>query len=129
MMVQVQVSLGELVDKITILEIKKNNIKDEVKQKHIANELSVLRQTLTELGLNGIEKFENDLLAVNKTLWKIEDDIREKERSGEFDQGFIDLARAVYVTNDQRFAVKSACNEAFGSTLVEVKSYKDYKNE
>lgn len=126
MNVQCSVSLGELVDKISILVIKQKHIKDEQKLIHVRKEEQVLRQTMNGLGLDGIQGFLDRLVDVNSVLWKIEDDIREKERQKKFDQEFIELARAVYVTNDQRFKVKNEINERFGSELREVKSYKEY---
>lgn len=126
MNVQCSVSLGELVDKISILVIKQRHIKDEQKLVHVRKEEQVLRQTMNGLGLEGIQSFLDRLVDINSVLWKIEDDIREKERQKKFDQEFIELARAVYVTNDQRFKVKNEINERFGSELREVKSYKEY---
>lgn len=120
------VSLGELVDKISILVIKQRHIKDELKLGHVKKEETTLRQTLNALKLEGMDLFLDRLVEINSTLWKIEDDIREKERQKKFDTEFIELARAVYVTNDQRFKVKNEINEKFGSELREVKSYKEY---
>ena len=120
------VSLGELVDKISILVMKGRNIKDQAKLTHIKKEEMSLRQTLDSLKLQGMEPFLDRLVEINSTLWKIEDDIREKERQKKFDQEFIELARAVYVTNDQRFKVKNEINTKFGSEFQEVKSYKEY---
>lgn len=127
MMVQVKVSLGELVDKLSILEIKKEKITDQEKLAHVENEHHALTETLEDLGLDGIETFQRELKEVNLKLWDIEDQIREKERDKDFGQGFIDLARAVYITNDKRFEVKARCNQHFGSELHEVKSYEKYE--
>lgn len=126
MMVQVEVSLGELVDKLSILEIKSQKITDTEKLKHVAKERQSLQDTLNKLGLEGVEKFQKELFAVNSELWDIEDRIREKERNGQFDEEFIEIARSVYVTNDKRFEVKDRCNRHFGSALQEVKSYEKY---
>ncbi len=126
MMVQVKVSLGELVDKLSILEIKKEKIKDSEKLIHVERERHTLQETLDSLKLKGIENFQKELKEVNSQLWDIEDRIREKERDKEFDQGFIDLARSVYITNDKRFKVKARCNAHYGSELQEVKSYEKY---
>ncbi|MCO4792104.1 MAG: hypothetical protein KC493_00215 [Bacteriovoracaceae bacterium] len=126
MNVTVEVPLGELVDKLSILRIKQKFITDEEKLIHVNKEESVLTKTLADLKLEGIETFLNDLIEVNTKLWKIEDDIRDKERSKKFDQEFIDLARAVYVTNDLRFEAKGRVNDHFGSGLQEVKSYQKY---
>mgnify|MGYP003616243901 CR=1 FL=1 len=120
------VSLDELVDKISILVIKGRHIKDDVKLQHVKKEESALRHTLDDLKLQGMEPFLDSLVEINSALWKIEDDIREKERQKKFDQEFIELARAVYVTNDQRFKVKNEINTKFGSEFHEVKSYKEY---
>lgn len=126
MNVKVEVSLGELVDKLSILRIKQKFISDQKKLVHVNKEEAILEKTLSELSLPGIESFLEELISVNSKLWKIEDDIREKERSKSFDQEFIELARAVYVTNDLRFDVKNRINAQYGSSLQEVKSYEDY---
>jgi len=126
MNVMCSVSLGELVDKISILVIKSRHIKDEKKMAHILKEEKTLRTSMDHLKLEGISTFLDKLIEINSALWKIEDDIREKELNKKFDEEFIQLARAVYVTNDKRFAVKNEINERFGSDLREVKSYKKY---
>lgn len=127
MKVVCEVSLGELVDKITILRIKQKMITDNVKLEHIAKEESTLTETLKSLNLDeGINENLQNLMSINEVLWKIEDDIREKERDKEFDDTFIELARSVYVTNDKRFAEKAKINEKYGSQLHEVKSYEKY---
>lgn len=126
MMVQVKVSLGELVDKLSILEIKKEKITDKLKLEHVERERQALNETLSLLKLEGIETFQNELKQVNLKLWEIEDKIREKERDKDFGEGFVELARSVYITNDQRFDVKARCNQHFGSELHEVKSYEKY---
>jgi hypothetical protein len=125
-MVQVKVSLGELVDKLSILEIKKVKIQDEEKQQLIEKERLALLETLNNLALEGISTFLEQLRHINLELWEIEDKIREKERAKEFDAEFVELARSVYITNDKRFEVKSSCNGHFGSELREVKSYEKY---
>ena len=124
--VRVPVSIGELMDKITILNIKSRMISDEGKLVNIKKELDFLIETCKENKLDCGHEFVGELESVNEKLWKIEDDIREKERRKEFDQVFIDLARAVYVTNDERFVVKSKINKAFGSAFEEQKSYEEY---
>lgn len=126
MMVQVKVSLGELVDKLSILEIKSQKISDPQKLEHVNREKKSLQETLDDLALEGIEAFQKELFEVNSELWDIEDRIREKERNSQFDGEFIEIARAVYVTNDKRFDVKDRCNRHFGSSLQEVKSYEKY---
>lgn len=127
--IRVSVSAGECLDKITILEIKSVQIKDPAKLANINHELKILRDICAqalpkEIDINA-EMAE--LKSVNEALWEIEDNIREKEFAGEFDQCFIDLARSVYVTNDKRAAIKRTLNEKLGSELVEEKSYADYQ--
>ena len=127
MLVNTPISIGELIDKISILIIKKNNIIDVHKLKHIEKELSLLESTLSEsVNDKKVKEFRDSLIEINSTLWKIEDDIRKSEKDKVFDQKFIDLARAVYQTNDKRSEIKLEINEFFGSTLVEVKSYEKY---
>jgi peptidoglycan hydrolase CwlO-like protein len=121
-----QISLGELVDKITILEIKSEKITDSAKLEHISKELNTLNKSLDELNLSGLTELKAGLKEVNGKLWVIEDDIREKERNSVFDDEFIQLARSVYVTNDERFRLKNTINTKFGSHINEVKSYKEY---
>ena len=125
--VNAPISIGELMDKISILKIKKKNITDEKKLSFINEELQLLASTLNEAVQNNkINEFLDKLIEVNSKLWKIEDDIRLCEKNKKFDQHFIDLARAVYITNDKRSDIKLAINNHFGSTLVEVKSYIKY---
>ena len=127
MIVNSPISIGELMDKISILKIKKKNITDEKKLSFINEELQLLASTLNEAVQNNkINEFLDKLIEVNSKLWKIEDDIRLCEKNKKFDQHFIDLARAVYITNDKRSDIKLAFNNHFGSTLVEVKSYMKY---
>ena len=125
--VNAPISVGELMDKISILKIKKKNIADEKKLLFINEELQLLSSTLNAVVQdNRINEFLDKLIEVNSKLWKIEDDIRLCESNKKFDQHFIDLARSVYITNDKRSDIKLAINTHFGSTLVEVKSYKKY---
>ena len=127
MLVNTPISIGELIDKISILIIKKKNIIDVHKLKHIEKELSLLESTLSEsVNDKKVKEFRDRLIEINSTLWKIEDDIRKCEKDKAFDQKFIDLARSVYQTNDKRSEIKLEINEFFGSTLVEVKSYEKY---
>ena len=127
MLINTPISLGELVDKISILIIKKKNISDSIKLTHVTKELDFLQKTLKEyISEEKINKFIQQLININSKLWKIEDDIRECERKKIFDQTFIDLARSVYFTNDERAKVKNDINRTFGSELVEVKSYEEY---
>ena len=127
MIINVAISLGELIDKISILLIKKKNIKDKKKLEFIKQELPILQNTLDQsLDNKKIELYLNKLISINSQLWKIEDEIRDCERDKNFDQKFIDLARSVYITNDKRSALKLEINNLFGSKLVEVKSYEKY---
>jgi hypothetical protein len=126
MKIECEVSLGELIDKLSILIIKEKKINDEKKLAHIKNEKLILENLLSSLSLHQVQTYLESLTEVNLKLWKIEDDIREKERKLEFDQEFIELARSVYITNDERFKRKNAINEKYNSKLVEVKSYKEY---
>ena len=127
MIINTPVSLGELVDKISILHIKNINIKDYEKLKLIREELELLNQTLNKhIKNNDIQNYLDSLIEINSKLWVIEDDIRDCERNKKFDQIFIDLARSVYFTNDKRSEVKLEINKKFGSKIIEVKSYEDY---
>ena len=127
MLINTPISLGELVDKISILMIKKKNISDSIKLQHVKKELEFLQITLNKyVSEEQINEFLLKLVNINSKLWDIEDDIRECERKKLFDQTFIDLARSVYFTNDERAKVKNDINKIFGSELVEVKSYEEY---
>tara|TARA_B100000949_G_C13897768_1_gene291432 strand:+ start:54 stop:437 length:384 start_codon:yes stop_codon:yes gene_type:complete len=127
MIVNTPISLGELIDKISILVIKEKKIKDEKKNNLIREELTLLRKTLNEAANNNsINNYLNQLIDVNSTLWKIEDEIRDCEKNKKFDQKFIELARSVYITNDRRAEIKLEINNKFGSKIVEVKSYTKY---
>lgn len=124
----VPVSFGELLDKIAILQIKSERIPDPAKLANVRRELDALNATWGAHPASqvGIDDLRDALRRVNEALWDIEDDIRDKERAREFDQEFIRLARAVYVTNDQRARVKKEINLRLGSAYVEEKSYADY---
>ena len=127
MLINTPISLGELVDKISILIIKQKNITDETKLDHVKKELDFLQKTLINyVQQEEINNYLENLININSKLWNIEDDIRECERKKLFDQTFIDLARSVYFTNDERAKVKNDINKTFGSELVEVKSYEEY---
>ena len=127
MLINTPISLGELVDKISILIIKQKNITDETKLDHVKKELDFLQKTLMNyVQQEEINNYLENLININSKLWNIEDDIRECERKKLFDQTFIDLARSVYFTNDERAKVKNDINKKFGSELVEVKSYEEY---
>ncbi len=122
---KIEVSIGEIVDKLSILQIKLENIKDEGKLVNIKKEFNYLYNVVfkdLKIQLNDYNK----LLEVNKLLWSIEDDIRDKEHNNEFDQSFIGLARAVYFTNDDRSRIKKDINIKYGSEFVEEKSYQEY---
>lgn len=131
MLLQVPLSVGEVLDKITILEIKSERIGDAGKLKNIHNELNALRPLVDGEPFNSdeITALFAELKSINEELWVIEDDIREQEGKRDFGQRFIDLARAVYVTNDRRADVKKRINLATGSDLVEEKSYEDYSGD
>ena len=127
MLINTPISLGELVDKISILIIKQKNITDETKLDHVKKELDFLQKTLMNyVQQEEINNFLENLININSKLWNIEDDIRECERKKLFDKSFIDLSRSVYFTNDERAKVKNDINKTFGSELVEVKSYEEY---
>jgi len=124
--VLVPVSVGELVDKITILRIKRRMIKDAAKVANVEAELTALLAVCKQRSIDAEAPLAAELEAINFKLWQIEDDIRDKERAKQFDARFVELARAVYVTNDERFVVKSKINAAFGSKFKEEKSYQAY---
>lgn len=128
-LIQTPVSYGELIDKITILEIKSRRITDDAKLANVRNELDLLNATWANgaASQTDISDERARLLAVNELLWDIEDRIRLKERAQAFDQEFIELARSVYFRNDERAAFKREINLKLGSQLVEEKSYQDYR--
>lgn len=127
--VSVPVSPGELLDKITILRIKSARMTDPAKLANVRLELVMLERTWSASPYASVDVAADvdALQAVNERLWVIEDDIRDKERAQEFDARFVELARSVYVENDERAAIKKRINTALGSTIVEEKSYRDYK--
>ena len=128
-LIQTPVSYGELIDKITILEIKSRRMTDDAKLANVRNELDLLKATWANdaASRTDIGAERASLLAVNELLWDIEDRIRLKERAQAFDHEFIELARAVYFRNDERAAFKRAINLKLGSQLVEEKSYQNYR--
>lgn len=128
MSIEIEISYGELIDKITILEIKFDRIADAAKRANVQRELAVLHDAWMRAGISPetVETQRQQLKDTNEKLWVIEDAIREKEAAGSFDQEFIDLARSVYLTNDERAALKRVINERLGSGLVEEKSYQPY---
>ena len=127
MIINTPISLGELIDKISILVIKEKKITDEKKNNLIREELTLLKKTLNEVTKDSaINDYLNQLIDINSALWKIEDELRDCEKNKEFDKKFIDLARSVYITNDKRAEIKLEINNKFGSKIVEVKSYTKY---
>ena len=129
MVLKVDISFGELLDKITILQIKSERISDAAKLQNVHHELELLQSIWEKSDEVKIDiKFEiYELKAINEKLWDIEDGIRDKELKKEFDKDFIELARAVYVTNDKRADFKRKINVKLHSELVEEKSYASYK--
>ncbi len=125
MKIEVPISCGELVDKLSILEIKKTEIKDEEKLKQVVNEFNALKEIYEKLFNNSkeIESLYRELLKINGELWKIEDKLRKLEKEEEFDEEFIEYARGVYKTNDRRFEIKSQINTMFNSEIKEQKEY------
>ncbi len=130
--ISVPVSPGELIDKLTILEIKSRRIKNDQKLKTIRYELNLLKAILNRLLSENksisakVNTSRKKLLEINKKLWDIENQIREKESSGTFDNKFISLARAVYITNDKRSEIKNKINTLFGAAIKEIKEYSGY---
>ena len=123
---KIEVSIGEIVDKLSILQIKTGFIKEEEKLNNVKKEYEYLYDIVfNEMKIEQSDFF--DMVSINQKLWKIEDDIRDKERDKVFDEEFVELARSVYFTNDQRAEVKKKINLKYGSLFVEEKSYSDYK--
>ena len=126
---KIEVSNGEILDKITILVIKSKKITDPIKLKNINNELDELQPFLDVVGYESnstVNSLVKELESVNEKLWDVEDKLRDKERSKQFDDEFIKLARDVYFTNDERARIKKNLNEVTNSKLVEEKSYQKY---
>jgi hypothetical protein len=129
---RIEVSNGEIIDKYTILEIKLQEIKDEAKLANVQKEHDTLKTVVNYIynethAQDVLAELHTDLLNINKTLWNIEDQIRDCERDESFGSDFIELARSVYYTNDERAEVKKQINQLTGSNLVEEKSYQEYK--
>ena len=126
--VLIEVAPGELIDKITILLIKSERIRDDIQLANVQHELGILTSKVDEEITSSpkFNKLKLELKAVNEELWCIEDDIRDCERVNDYSQTFIDLARAVYITNDKRASLKREINVLFGSEIMEEKSYKSY---
>jgi len=128
--VLVPISVGELIDKIVILEIKSERIKNAIQLANIANELGALRAVrLGDVDRARLDALSAELKRVNAKLWDVEDSIRECDARGDFGDNFIELARAVYRFNDERARLKKAINVESGSRLVEEKSYKSFRRE
>jgi len=125
----IPVSPGELLDKLTILEIKLERIGDETKLANVRREHALLARVWRESGLEeqGVRQLRAGLRKVNEALWEIEDAIRDEEREGRFGDRFVELARSVYLRNDERAALKKRINEQLGSEIREEKSYRDYR--
>lgn len=122
---KIEVSIGEIVDKLSILKIKRDNITDTDKLENVIKEYDYLNDIVfNELKVSKEDFF--NLVSINEKLWVIEDDIRDKERDSLFDKEFIELARSVYFTNDKRAEIKKDINLKYGSLFVEEKSYKKY---
>jgi hypothetical protein len=122
---KIEISIGEIVDKLSILQIKTGIIKEEKKVINVKKEYDYLYNIVfNEMKIEQTDFF--DMVIINTELWKIEDDIRKKESQKEFDQEFINLARSVYITNDKRADIKKKINIKYGSNFIEEKSYKKY---
>lgn len=126
--IKVEIAPGELIDKITILAIKLERMEDQAKLKNVKIEYDSLDEARREAipPLAEMQRLEAELKKVNEALWEIEDDIRDCERAKDFGAKFIELARAVYHTNDKRAALKKEINQLLGSRIVEEKSYASY---
>ena len=128
MIINTPISLGELIDKISILEIKKQKIKSKTKLKFISYELVLLKEILKKNKVENkkIKKLKIEIKKINQKLWKIEDDIRKYENKKIFNKNFINLARSVYKFNDKRAKIKLDINKKFDSNIIEIKSYQKY---
>ena len=130
MNIEIPISTGELLDKLSILEIKKDKVKDLTKLKNIKHEYDLLNNlslSLKEKDEKNFNSLYGEILNVNKKLWDIEDRIRILEAEQRFDEEFISVARSVYFINDERFDIKKKINETFGSDVAEEKEYIEYK--
>jgi len=129
--IKIELSIGELLDKISILQIKAERIDDPSKVKNINKELDVLMSLWNDSPYSdtNLSSEINELKNINEALWDIEDKIRDKERNQLFDKDFIELARSVYFTNDKRAEIKRIINGKTGSELIEEKSYSDYSTK
>jgi len=127
MKIETPISVGEYIDKLSILLIKKEKINDNNKLENIKKEIDFLLSKFDKFDSSELNFWTDKIKSVNLILWDIEDKIRAKEKDKEFDQEFIDLARKIYYTNDERFSVKNEINKFFQSEIFEQKSYEDYK--
>ena len=126
-MVKIEISIGELVDKVTILSIKLEKFRDETKKSNVQKEYDILTVSMNNIGITVESEEFKELRDVNLKLWDIEDNIRRKELNNKFDDEFIELARSVYVTNDIRAKIKKQINLKYNSELIEEKEYVDYE--
>lgn len=126
---KIDISIGELVDKLTILSIKLEKVKDAAKLQNVKNEYDILLKPMEDCGIKTDSEEFTKLKSINLELWEIEDEIRIKESKQEFDNEFIELARSVYFKNDDRADAKREINIKYKSDLVEEKEYVDYKNK
>ncbi len=129
MTIKIPVSYGELIDKLTILDIKKIKISEQKKLENINKEFNLLEESVFEFkkqNINDYNKFYFDLKEINLKLWEIEDQIRVCEKNKSFDKEFIEFARSVYKLNDKRFHIKNEINSRFNSSIVEQKDYEEY---
>lgn len=127
--IKVEISCGELIDKLTILSIKCEKIKNKEKLKNVQHEFKILNeisQKLRSLSPDEFDNFYKKLRKINLSLWNIEDEIRKFEKESNFGKDFIELARSVYITNDKRFSTKNEINTFFSSGVVEEKDYEEY---
>jgi len=123
---KIDVSLGDCVDKVTILAVKLKKMQDADKRKNVQKEYNLLEPLMEHAGVTRESEYFNQLLMINTKLWEIEDAIRNKEAIQEFDEEFKQLARSVYINNDKRAAIKREINRIFGSELIEEKEYSQY---
>lgn len=124
---KVEISVGEAIDKLSILEIKKEKIKNQQKKENVIKEQLILSESLKNIIKGELETLFKDLYEINSRLWDIEDKIREKELSKEFDSDFIELARSIYQTNDLRFELKQKINKICNSDIIEEKEHINYR--
>tara|TARA_Y100000768_G_C23817168_1_gene604704 strand:- start:43 stop:435 length:393 start_codon:yes stop_codon:yes gene_type:complete len=130
MNIEIPISYGELLDKLSILEIKKEKITDKSKLENIEHEFNILKKLSDAIKQNFKEEYDNLytlLIEINRKLWEIEDEIRILEANKDFNDEFIQLARSVYIVNDERFEQKKLINKTFGSEIMEEKQYIKYK--